>query len=371
MKKGILYAIMMLLMAVSAYSQNITVNGTVYSRIDDEPLIGATVMCTITQQGTATDIDGAFQLSVPEGATIKVSYVGYQTVELPAQESMTIYLDEDTGLLDELVVVGYQTVRKADLTGAVSVVSTKSLETSTDSDPMRALQGKVPGMTVSANGSPSGTGSVRIRGIGSFNASQDPLFIIDGVPTTATLNSLNMNDIESMQVLKDAASASIYGSRAANGVIIITTKKGKSQGKVNVSFNANFTTQFYSSQSKMRLLKRNAFFQKTRNQEHARLDIARNISVHAVEQFLFLYQPRIETRGFAIGKNIGNQIEHIEIFAHPRTDMERLVNRIGRNLALHLQQTRLRLHRLLRKIAFLAVTPGNLPEPCHQHAFRT
>ena len=168
MKKGILYAIMMLLMAVSAYSQNITVNGTVYSRIDDEPLIGATVMCTITQQGTATDIDGAFQLSVPEGATIKVSYVGYQTVELPAQESMTIYLDEDTGLLDELVVVGYQTVRKADLTGAVSVVSTKSLETSSDSDPMRALQGKVPGMTVSANGSPSGTGSVRIRGIGSY-----------------------------------------------------------------------------------------------------------------------------------------------------------------------------------------------------------
>ncbi|MDE5813492.1 MAG: TonB-dependent receptor [Muribaculaceae bacterium] len=237
-----------------AYSQNITVNGTVYSRIDDEPLIGATVMCQLTQQGTATDIDGAFQLTVPEGATIKVSYVGYQSVELPAQESMTIYLDEDSGLLDELVVVGYQTVRKADLTGAVSVVSTKSLETSSDSDPMRALQGKVPGMTISANGSPAGTGSVRIRGIGSFHASQDPLFIIDGVPTTATLNSLNMNDIESMQVLKDAASASIYGSRAANGVIIITTKKGKSQGKVNVSFNANFTTQFYSAQSKMRLL---------------------------------------------------------------------------------------------------------------------
>ena len=109
-------------------------------------------------------------------------------------------------------------------------------------------------MTVTANGSPAGTGSVRIRGIGSFNASQDPLFVIDGVPTTATLNSLNMNDIESMQVLKDAASASIYGSRAANGVIIITTKKGKNSGKVNVSFSANFTTQFYSSQSKMKLL---------------------------------------------------------------------------------------------------------------------
>lgn len=254
MKKGIFSALILLPMAVMAHSQDITVNGSVYSRIEDEPLIGATVMCETTQQGTATDIDGSFTLTVPKGSTLKVSYVGYQTVELGAEPSMTIYLEEDSGLLDELVVVGYQTVRKADLTGAVSVVSTKSLETSSDSDPMRALQGKVPGMTITANGSPSGTGSVRIRGIGSFNASQDPLFIIDGVPTTATLNSLNMNDIESMQVLKDAASASIYGSRAANGVIIITTKKGKSSGKVNVSFDANFTAQFYSPQSKMKLL---------------------------------------------------------------------------------------------------------------------
>ncbi len=254
MKKTILSAFLLLFMAVMAHAQEITVQGTVISRADDEPLIGATVQCEVTKQGVATDIDGGFSLTVPDGSVLKISYVGYQTVEVKAEPQMTIYMDEDAGLLDELVVVGYQTVRKADLTGAVSVVSTKSLETSSDSDPMRALQGKVPGMTVTANGSPAGTGSVRIRGIGSFNASQDPLFVIDGVPTTATLNSLNMNDIESMQVLKDAASASIYGSRAANGVIIITTKKGKNSGKVNVSFSANFTTQFYSSQSKMKLL---------------------------------------------------------------------------------------------------------------------
>ncbi len=254
MKKTILSAFLLLFMAVMAQAQEITVQGTVISRVDDEPLIGATVQCEVTKQGVATDIDGGFSLTVPDGSVLKISYVGYQTVEVKAEPQMTIYMDEDAGLLDELVVVGYQTVRKADLTGAVSVVSTKSLETSSDSDPMRALQGKVPGMTVTANGSPAGTGSVRIRGIGSFNASQDPLFVIDGVPTTATLNSLNMNDIESMQVLKDAASASIYGSRAANGVIIITTKKGKNSGKVNVSFSANFTTQFYSSQSKMKLL---------------------------------------------------------------------------------------------------------------------
>ncbi len=256
MKKGILSALMLLLTAVMMHAQEITVHGKVISRVDNEPLIGATVRCADSNKGTATDIEGEFTLSVKEGTLLTISYVGYKTAEEKAAPEMTIYLDEDTGLLDELVVVGYQTMKKADLTGAVSVVSTKSLETSSDSDPMRALQGKVPGMTITANGSPSGTGAVRIRGIGSFNASQDPLFVIDGVPTTATLNSLNMNDIESMQVLKDAASASIYGSRAANGVIIITTKKGKNsgEGKTNVSFSANFTTQFYSSQSKMKLL---------------------------------------------------------------------------------------------------------------------
>ncbi len=256
MKRTFLSAILLLIMAIAVQAQNITVHGIVLSKSDGEPLIGATVFCEALNTGVSTDIDGNFLLSVPEGATLKFSYVGYGTVEAGAQPEMTVSLEEDSELLDEVVVVGYQTMKKADLTGSVSVVSTKALETSPDTDPMRALQGKAPGMTVTANGSPSGTGSVRIRGIGSFNASQDPLFVIDGVPTTATLNSLNMNDIESMQVLKDAASASIYGSRAANGVIIITTKKGKASGdkKVNVSLSTNLTAQFYSSQSKMKLL---------------------------------------------------------------------------------------------------------------------
>lgn len=259
MKKIILSALLMLVIAVTAQAQTITVHGLVVSATDNEPLIGATVMCDApgsSNLGTATDIDGNFTLTVPQGSNLKVSYIGYQTQTVAAATEITIALHEDSELLDEVVVVGYQTMKKADLTGSVSVVNTKSLETSPDTDPMRALQGKVPGMTITANGSPSGTGSVRIRGIGSFNASQDPLFVIDGVPTTATLNSLNMNDIESMQVLKDAASASIYGSRAANGVIIITTKKGKANGdhKVNVSFSANLTAQFYNGQSKMKLL---------------------------------------------------------------------------------------------------------------------
>lgn len=256
MKKAILSAILLFIMAITAQAQDITVQGTVLSSADSEPMIGASVISDVKgTTGTATDLDGNFTLTVPQGSNLVISYIGYRTKTVKAEPKMTILLDEDTELLDELVVVGYQTMKKADLTGSVSVVSTKNFETSADTDPMRALQGKVPGMTVTANGSPSGTGSVRIRGIGSFNASQDPLFVIDGVPTTASLNSLNMNDIESMQVLKDAASASIYGSRAANGVIIITTKKGKAgQNKVNVSFSANLTSQFYSSQSKMKLM---------------------------------------------------------------------------------------------------------------------
>lgn len=247
---------MLLVTAIFAHAQNVTVHGTVVSGTDNDPLIGATVYCDATKTGAATDFDGTFTLTVPDGAILKFSYVGYEPEERKAEDDMQVVLRESDDMLDEVVVIGYQSVKKADLTGAVSVVSTEALETTPDPDPMRALQGKVPGMTITGNGSPSGTGSVRIRGIGSFNASQDPLFIIDGVPTTATLNSLNMNDIESMQVLKDAASASIYGSRAANGVIIITTKSGKkSQGKkVDVSFSANWTAQFYSPQSKMKLL---------------------------------------------------------------------------------------------------------------------
>ncbi|MCM1336864.1 MAG: TonB-dependent receptor [Candidatus Amulumruptor caecigallinarius] len=256
MKKLILSTVMLLLMAVTLQAQTITVHGTVVSSSDGDPLIGASVISEAsTANGVATDLDGNFTITVPDGSSLIFSYVGYQSRTIKAEQMMQVTLDEDSEMLDEVVVVGYQTMKKADLTGSVSVVSTKALETSSDTDPMRALQGKVPGMTVTANGSPSGTGTVRIRGIGSFNASQEPLFVIDGVPTTASLNSLNMNDIESMQVLKDAASASIYGSRAANGVIIITTKKGKAADKkVNVSFSANLTAQFYSSQSKMKLL---------------------------------------------------------------------------------------------------------------------
>ena len=233
----------------------LNVSGTVVSKSDNLPIIGASVVETgKTTNGVATDIDGNFHLSVPDGASVTISYIGYKSVTLKAATQMQVALEENNELLDEVVVTGYTTQRKADLTGSVAVVNTEDLKTTSDPDPMRALQGKVPGMTITATGSPSGTGTVRIRGIGSFNSSQDPLYIVDGVPTTRALNSLNANDIESMQVLKDAASASIYGSRASNGVIIITTKRGKKGDKLKVDFNANLTASFYSGQSKMKLL---------------------------------------------------------------------------------------------------------------------
>lgn len=244
--------------SLSALAQDVIVSGTVKDATG-EPIIGASVVQKGTSNGTVTDFDGHFSFKAPQGTPLVISYIGYDTQEAKAGSDMVIELKENSKELNEVVVTGYTTQRKADLTGSVAVVSTKDLKTSPDPDPMRALQGKVPGMTITSNGSPIGTGTVRIRGIGSFNSSQDPLFIVDGVPTNMALNSLNMNDIESMQVLKDASSASIYGSRASNGVIIITTKKGKKGDKVAVDFSTNLTAQFYTNQSKMKLLDTNGY----------------------------------------------------------------------------------------------------------------
>ncbi len=253
MSKKLTMLVVLLIGCVSwSMAQKITVKGTIISATDGEPLIGATIVEQGTTNGTISDFDGNFELQVPEGAMIQASYVGFTPQTVVPAPTLRIVLMEDNEL-EEVVVVGYQTVRKVDLTGAVSAVDAKDLKNSSDPDPVRALQGKVPGMTITTNGSPSGTGTIRIRGIGSFNASNDPLIVIDGMPTTQSLNSLNSADIESMQVLKDAASASIYGSRAANGVIIITTKKGSKNEGVKVDFNANWTVQNYNKQTMMSL----------------------------------------------------------------------------------------------------------------------
>ena len=223
--------------------QGIRISGMVVDGTG-EPVIGATVMQAGTSNGVVTDIDGKFVINVPAGSKLTISYIGFKTTSTSAADNMKVVLHDDSKQLNEVVVTGYTVQRKADLTGAISVVSVDDLAKQNENNPMKALQGRVPGMNITADGSPSGAATVRIRGVGTLN-NNDPLYIIDGVPTKAGMHELNGADIESIQVLKDAASASIYGSRAANGVIIITTKKGKN-GKVKVDVDASVAASMYA-----------------------------------------------------------------------------------------------------------------------------
>ena len=220
------------------------ITGTVIDE-NGEGVIGATVMEKGTSNGTVTDFDGNFTLKVEEGKTLVITYIGYDPVEVVAAPNLNVSLVQNASQLAEVVVTGYTTQRKADLTGAISTVSVDEMAKQNENNPMKALQGRVPGMNITADGNPSGAATVRIRGVGTLN-DNDPLYIIDGVPTKAGMHELNGNDIESIQVLKDAASASIYGSRAANGVIIITTKRGK-DGNVKVNFDGSVATSFYTN----------------------------------------------------------------------------------------------------------------------------
>ena len=231
-----------------ASAQQVNVNGIVKDATG-ETVIGASVMVKGTKTGTVTDFDGKFHVECTPGATLVISYIGYQTQEVKAADGMNVVLQEAANDLNEVVVTGYTTQRKADLTGAISVVSVDDIAKQNENNPIKALQGRVPGMNISADGSPSGTATVRIRGIGTLN-NNDPLYIVDGIPTKAGMHELNGNDIESIQVLKDAASASIYGSRAANGVIIITTKKGK-EGKIKVDFDGSIAVSTYAHKMKV------------------------------------------------------------------------------------------------------------------------
>ena len=252
--RRLILSFLSLLTCTIMYAQEIAGNVT---DATGEPVIGATVMEKGTSNGTVTDFDGNFKLKVAAGKTLVFSYIGYQTQELPAAHGMKVVMQDDAFSLNEVVVTGYTTQRKADLTGAVSVVSVAELSKQNENNPIKAMQGRVPGMNISADGSPSGAAIVRIRGIGTLN-NNDPLYIIDGVPTKSGMHELNGNDIESIQVLKDAASASIYGSRAANGVIIITTKKGK-EGKIKIDFDASLSIQTYAH--KMEVLNAKEFGQ--------------------------------------------------------------------------------------------------------------
>ncbi len=232
--------------AISLYAdQKIIVKGKVVDE-NGEPVIGASVLEKGTANGTITDIEGNFSLNVSANTLLEVSYIGYQsvTVDAIADKMLNITLREDTKTLEEVVVVGYGTMKKSDLTGSVASVKGKTLVGIPVRSASEALQGKVPGVTImSTGGSPGTPPSVRIRGIGTVNRN-DPLYVVDGFPQS-DIGWLNQNDIESMEVLKDASSSAIYGSRGANGVVMITTKKGimSNEQKMNINVEAYFGLQ--------------------------------------------------------------------------------------------------------------------------------
>ncbi len=232
----------MLMFASTIVHAQTEMTGTVVDPLG-EPIIGATVMEKGTSNGTVTDFDGNFKLKVAAGKTLTFSYIGFEKQELAAKQGMKVTMKDNAAELAEVVVTGYQVQRKADLTGAVAVMDMKGPKSESDPNMLNSMQGKLPGVNIVTDAAPGGGGaSIRVRGMSTVNAAS-PLYIVDGVATTENLNSLNAADIESIQVLKDASSASIYGSRAANGVIIITTKKGKGDKvTVNVNYSASLQT---------------------------------------------------------------------------------------------------------------------------------
>ncbi len=264
MPKRMLALICGLILSITAFAQQITVNGNVVDATG-EPIIGATVRVAGQQGGVITDFDGNFHIQANSGATITVSYVGYQEAQVAAAPRVNIVLQDDAQLLKDVVVIGYGTVKKSDATGSVMSVDADQLNKGLATSPADLLQGKTPGVQITTNSGAPGAGStIRIRGGSSLSASNDPLIVIDGLPISGTgisggdvLNTINPNDIESFSILKDASATAIYGSRASNGVILITTKKGKAGSKPRVNIDMTGTVKTVAK--KVDVLDANAF----------------------------------------------------------------------------------------------------------------
>lgn len=254
---------------IMAQVQTVPVTGVVLDE-QQEPLIGVSVSVKGSSVGTITNIDGEFSLSVEPGSTLDFSYVGYESGELLINQSgyYRILMKENTKALEEVVVIGYGSVKKKDLTGSIAAIGEKEFNKGSITSPAQLLTGKISGVQVTSNGGRAGGGArIRIRGGASLNASNDPLIVVDGVPISSGLSGssdaltmINPNDIESMNVLKDASATAIYGSRASNGVILITTKKGSKafgSGKMNINFTTNNSLSYNSK--KVDLLNANQF----------------------------------------------------------------------------------------------------------------
>lgn len=236
-----------MLLTTQAFAQEITVNGIVKDNLG-EPVIGASVLIKGTTNGTITDFDGKFILKANQGDIIVISFIGYKTQELPAATNMNIALQDDSQLLDDVVVIGYGQVKKEDATGSVTAMKPDKISKGITTSPQDMITGKIAGVNVvSTGGAPGAGATVRIRGGSSLNASNDPLIVIDGLAMdndgikgmSNPLSLVNPNDIETFTVLKDASATAIYGSRASNGVIIITTKKGSAGSAPKVSYDGN------------------------------------------------------------------------------------------------------------------------------------
>ena len=252
-QRSFLLVALLLMGCLQLLAQTRTVKGVVTDAQNGEALIGATVMVEGDKSGTVTDFDGNFSLQVPSSAKkVKISYIGYIDQVVAISDNMKVNLESDSKALADVVVIGYGTARKSDLTGSVATVKAKDFNKGLVSSPEQLINGKVSGVQIMSNsGSASAGSTIRVRGGASLNASNDPLIVLDGVPleqggisgnSSNFLSMINPSDIESMTVLKDASSTAIYGSRASNGVIIITTKKGQ-QGSLKVNFNTTNSMQ--------------------------------------------------------------------------------------------------------------------------------
>ena len=231
-------------------SQAAIVKGSVTDK-SGEPLIGATVMVAGTNNGTATDFDGNFSINVEQGNTLQVSYVGYVSKSVKVKgNNLKITLDEDNALLEEVVVVGYGTMKRKDLTGSITTVEAKDLNVGAYTDPGQLLQGKVPGLVVVQNSDPNGgVNSLTLRGASTLSGDSSPLYVVDGIPGV-NLNLIPPSEIESIDVLRDASATAIYGSKAANGVIIVTTKRG-SDGPARVTYSGYVSWEKIANDHKM------------------------------------------------------------------------------------------------------------------------
>lgn len=240
----LLVALLGMLSPTSAFAQQLKVSGTV-TDVKGDAVIGATVKVKGGGTGASaiTDIDGHFTVNASENATLTVSYIGYKMQDVPVngRRQLNIVLNEDNEMLDELVVVGYGTMKKSDLTGSVASLGSKDINNSSVNNIGAAVQGKISGVQIIDAGKPGDNVNIKIRGLGSIN-NCDPLIVIDGVPTDLGLNAINMADVDRLDVLKDASAAAIYGSRGANGVVMITTKRGKA-GESHLSVSANVSVQ--------------------------------------------------------------------------------------------------------------------------------